>query len=109
MHVQSAKQEIESALNLGAPQKVTVIFRKWRDTKEILAIFPYEAGTGETGSCMSYVHVGQHGSADYGHCMTLTKPAAPEEYAELQKELEGLGYELKLAKRANLDLIGKNL
>ncbi len=76
-----------------------VIFRKWPDGV-ILALFPEIPGTNAGGSCSSYVFVGQHGGADYFHCIRTTKPAKPAEYAELKAELENLGYCLITRKRA---------
>ena len=76
-----------------------VIFRKWRNLKGggILALFP---GVDEARElCSSYEHVGQHGIADYLHCIARTTPATPAEHAELKAELEGLGYNLRIMKR----------
>jgi hypothetical protein len=75
----------------------TVIFRKRRNG-DILALFPYMVS--ERGYCQSYMHFGQAGAADYNICIALTKPATPEEYAELKAELEQVcGYQLTVAKR----------
>ena len=82
-----------------------VVFRKW-SSGEILALFPYEHEQGYM--VLSYVHVGQHGAADYGLCMRTTKAAAPEEYAGLKKELENRGYVLVVRKRASHRLIAES-
>jgi hypothetical protein len=51
-----------------------VIFRKYKDhNQDILALFPYEIESGY--SCLSYQHIGQHGMADYNHCLDITRPA----------------------------------
>ena len=68
-----------------------VIFRKYRDG-EIIAIFPAMPG-GRYGECQSYLHIGQHGAADYGHVIRITEPAAPAEYSDLQAELGQIGYD----------------
>jgi len=69
-----------------------VIFRKWRSgDHDILALFPTIPGS--PGLCSSYQHVGQHGSADYAHCIRQTTPASPAEYADLLAELVGQGYD----------------
>lgn len=73
--------------------RTVVIFRVFKDG-DVLALFPYEPGTGEPDSCSSYQRVGQHSSADYTHCIKATRPATPEEYAPLKAELESIGYEL---------------
>lgn len=68
-----------------------VIFRKWRDTGEIIALFP-EIKAGH-GLCDSYMHTGQHGGAGYNHVIRKTTLATPEEYATLLAELELIGYD----------------
>ena|SRR5688572_1241207 len=81
-----------------------VLFRVHRSPKkyggEVTAVFPCEPAdcTGYTMIC--YVHVGQHGSCDYGW-YNLTRAARPEEYADLKRELESApyGYRLKVYKR----------
>lgn len=75
-----------------------VVFRKWRDGG-ILALFPEHIWIIGTEMCASYEHVGQHGGADYRLCISRTTPALPEEYSALKKELESLGYNLKVIKR----------
>lgn len=79
-------------------QKTQVIFMMWRaNPKTCLALFPYiDAGR---GLCESYEHIGQHGGADYIGCLTLTRPATPEEYADLKSELETIGYNLQIINR----------
>ena len=73
-----------------------VIFRKW-DNGDICALFPDIPAGG--GYCQSYEHIGQHGGADYGHVIRSTIPARPAEFAELARELRGLGYRLRVCKR----------
>ncbi len=77
-------------------EKTEVIFRKYPDG-EIIALFPDI--TGSPGFIESYLHVGQHGSANYNIVMRQTKPAKPAEYAELKEELEGLGYYLDVKQK----------
>ena len=76
-----------------------VIFRKFKNgNKEIIALFPYI--TERTfGTCESYMHIGQHGTADYNHIMNITKPVRPAEYMDLKTELENYG-----PKEANYNL-----
>jgi hypothetical protein len=77
---------------MGAKKAETkVIFRKYKDG-DIIALFPEEPFSVHS-YCSSYMHVGQHGAADVVYVMMDTKPAKPEEYAELKRELECLGYE----------------
>jgi hypothetical protein len=76
---------------------VDVVFRKFRDGA-IVALFPNEINYSD-GSCESYQHIGQHGAADYAHCMRVTTPATPNEYKPLYTELVKIGYELNVCKR----------
>jgi hypothetical protein len=77
--------------------KTKVVFRKYKEG-DILALFPDEIAD-PLGNCLSYQHVGQHGAATYEYCIEQTKPAKPEEYQELKRELEGRGYDLEVKKR----------
>lgn len=87
-----------------------VIFRVWNNgfqtahfianISNVIALFPEEASTvGHPEFCQSYEHVGQHGAASplltHGH----TRPATQEEYEPLKRELESLGYKLKVMAR----------
>ena len=75
-----------------------VIFRKFKDG-EILALFPYEIETGTF--VLSYQHIGQHSGADYQFMINGTKPAKPEEFTDLKKEIENFGYNLRVIKKRN--------
>lgn len=73
-----------------------VVFRRY-PAGDILALFPtIDAGR---GLCTCYQRIGQHGDCDYSHCIKTTAPASPAEYAELRRELEGLGYNLRVIQR----------
>ena len=73
------------------PETIEVMFRKYRDkSAEILAVFPYEAHDRECRFASCYAHIGQHGGAQMAHVLTATRPAKPEEYAELYEELQGI-------------------
>lgn len=75
-----------------------VIFRIFKEG-DVIAMFPGLPGTNDVSTCMSYQHIGQHGSASIwlSRCVRL---ATPEEYASLKRELESLGYNLRVVKRA---------
>lgn len=83
-----------------------VIFRKYKNgNKEIIALFPYDTER-RYGQCSSYMHIGQHGAAEYSGVMENTKPATPLEYADLKTELENYGsedshYNLKVINKIN--------
>lgn len=63
---------------------------------EVIAVFPYIIETKSNVSC--YAHIGQHSSCMW-NINNASKPATPEEYSDLQKELESIGYNLKLIKK----------
>lgn len=71
-----------------------VIFRK--DSSGVFALFPGIAGTADKFTCLSFQHIGQHGSADIQHCIHNSSPARPDEYADLRRELESVPYEYRL-------------
>lgn len=77
-------------------EQTEVIFRKYSDG-EIIALFPYLPEFRYT-SCMSYMHVGQHGTAHL-ELINTTKLASPDEYKDLQQELINIGYNLKVIKK----------
>jgi len=71
-----------------------VQFRLFRG--EVTAVFPYIVES--PNNVMCYVHLGQH-SACCWQFNTVSKPATPEQYADLYKELEQIGYKIKVIKR----------
>jgi len=77
-------------------EPVAVVFRRYPNG-EIIALFP--GIKDPRGMVSSYLHVGQHGAADYGWVIMQTTPATPEEYKELAAELTAIGYNLKAYKR----------
>lgn len=83
-------------------QETIVIFRAYRDTGEVIALFP-EHDEGH-GCVSSYLHVGQHGSADYAGTIAATRPATEAEYEDLATELESLGYRLRFLKKKPISL-----
>jgi hypothetical protein len=78
-------------------EKTVVVFRKYPDG-EIIALFPFIQEA--RGYVLSFVHVGQHSSADYDAVIQSTVPATPREYADLHRELtEAYGYDLAVKSR----------
>ena len=61
---------------------------------QVIAIFPEEKEH-RPGMVMSFMHHGQHGAADIESIMRITKPAKPNEYAALKRELERPPYEYR--------------
>lgn len=73
-------------------RSLPVIFRAQRsgDFKgDVTAVFPTVPSDNQAWTCMSYAHVGQHGGCSWDWYRT-TRPATPEEYADLLRELEGI-------------------
>lgn len=83
--------------------KTKVIFRKvpanyCTAKPEVIALFPEIPATRNPNDCQSYVHYGQHGAAmASGHGWPL---ATPDEYADLKRELESIGYDLDVKTRS---------
>jgi len=82
-------------------ERTLVVFRRWRDTGDIIALFPQIAADWHGWFCEAYEHVGQHGGADYFGVIAATKPATEEDAAPLAEELTGIGYRLLPVKRAS--------
>lgn len=79
--------------------KTKVIFRKWKDTGDVIAIFPEIPGTHDATTCLMYEHVGQHGAGDAWHVIASSVPASGQKYLDLIVELERIGYDLQICKR----------
>lgn len=77
--------------------KTLVVFRKFKNDGEIIALFPELEEP--CNGCTSYQHVGQHGNAQYWFVIECSMPAQPHEYADLKAELESIGYNLNVRKR----------
>lgn len=86
--------------------KVKVIFRKDKEGN-IIAFFPeIEVNY---GNIMSYMHIGQHGEADYLFCKE-TKKADESEYNSLLNELKSIYDDCILVVKQRLcydDLVNK--
>ena len=68
---------------------------------ELLALFPDQKWETSPGTVWSYAHIGQHSAADYNYILEISKPALPSEaLTSLVHELESIGYNLKIIKRA---------
>lgn len=80
-------------------EKTKVIFRKLQN--EVVAVFPELPGDSNPyRTCLSYQHIGQHGAITLDFA-AWTLPATPAEHADLAKELESIGYNLKITKRSS--------
>ena len=77
-------------------EKSTItVFRKFKNG-EIIALFPRLRADVAGKFCLSYLHQGQHGGADYQGIVDNTTRANPSEYYDLAEELKGIGYILKI-------------
>ena len=81
------------------PEPLTkVIFRKFREG-DVIALFPELPGSyGHVETCESYQTIGQHGPASVD-LSKVARLASPAEYAPLKRELERIGYRLRVCKR----------
>lgn len=78
-----------------------VVFRTWRDSGTIIALFPELPADLFGRYCDSYEHVGQHGGADYDLVVRHTVPATADEAESLAKELTQIGYWIRPMRRAS--------
>lgn len=77
-----------------------VVFRRWRDTGDLIALFPEIPADVHGLFCSSYEQIGQHGAADYWGVLQQTRPAGIEECTVFAEELQQIGYNLQPVKRA---------
>jgi hypothetical protein len=83
----------------GKEEKTVTVFRVWLGKGGVIALFPQnDVGSGY-GYCSSYEHVGQHSWADYRGVIARTRPATPNEYRDLLKELRKIGYNVVIRQR----------
>lgn len=83
---------------------IPVMFRILKNDghSEVFALFPTLPGTNEPHTCTCYQHIGQHSSADVYGCIDDSRPATPNEYADLLRELNWVYNDcsLKVVKRS---------
>jgi hypothetical protein len=80
--------------------KTPVLFRTWKtNADDVFALFPTLAGDNDPRTCTCYQHVGQHSSAHYDHCISMSRPATKAERAPLAKELSRIGYAFTIVRR----------
>lgn len=76
---------------------MTKVFFRKEINGEILAVFPESWKTNYWGC---YAHIGQHSDCMPEYVRECTKPAKPQEYADLLAELRRIGYDnLQILKR----------
>jgi hypothetical protein len=79
---------------------LVVIHVDRKKPNEVFALFPTAPADNNGTYCNSYQHIGQHGAADYRHCINISRPATPEEAAPLLEELRRIGYDPQVIERA---------
>lgn len=87
-----------------------VIFRKFFDRGDVIALFPTLPGTRDPSTCESYQHIGQHSAASVELFYNDTMPAHSTEYLPLLRELERIGYDdLRIYKRYQQNFTAERL
>ena len=85
-----------------------VVFREWKNG-DIIALFPDDVNLHD-GTVTSYMHIGQHGAADYAGVISDTSPAQENEYKDLLNELKAIGYtDLRVVQRARPKFTNKDM
>ena len=82
-------------------QTDVVVFRRWRDTGGVIALFPELPADLDGDHCDAYEHIGQHGGADYHGVIQQTIPCSLNDAAAVAAELRTIGYKLRPLKRAS--------
>ena len=84
-------------------ESTKVIFRYWKDS--VIAIFPEIPGDSNPYNCLSYQHIGQHGTCDPSYIIRNSKPATGQQHHDLKAELESMEYDLKVISRQSSNAI----
>ena len=72
-----------------------VIFRRWNDTGDIVAIFPEQPADDQGRFCLAHDELGQQIAAEYEQIIQDTTPVSSPEYGRFAHELRLLGYDLQ--------------
>ena len=79
--------------------KTKIIFRKDKEDGDIIAVFAEDIQSNNMIGC--YAHMGQHSTMSLDYYNKGTTPATPEEYADLKRELESIGYNVEVVNKLN--------
>ena len=86
---------------MTAEERTPVVLRRYPDG-EIIALFPTLPAEEYGYNVTSYVHVGQHGAAEYNYVISNTRSTHPLDDPDamaLFEELEKIGYRMLVYKR----------
>lgn len=75
---------------------IPVLLRVWRDDSTPFAMFPTLPGTNQRFTLTTYQHMGQHSSCGEATGIAHSRPATPQEYAPLLRELTGIYHDCEL-------------
>jgi len=92
----SGLQQAAESVNENDEEVTKVVFlvnETDPNNTDVFAYFPEESYSDKYKT--GYAHVGQHTAVDPNYAAE-SRPATPEEYQELQAELEGIGYNLEV-------------
>jgi hypothetical protein len=78
-----------------------VVFRKLLGVGDqpVMAVFPEEPALDVDYLCANFMHAGQPGACNPKNIVNNSRPATPEEYAALKRQLEDEGYILDVRQR----------
>jgi len=89
-----------TAKSTSEMEPVPVLFRTWKPSagagEGVIAVFPTIPADTMGYKCSMFEHVGQHGGGDPMVVIQRTRPATPQEYRALKRELESAPYDYKL-------------
>lgn len=82
--------------------EIEVVFRKYPEDGQIVAVFPYIIGNADQRTITTYAFGEGHGQAHYNRVIWSTSLATKEESEPLRKHLElAVGYRVKRIVRIN--------
>lgn len=88
------------SIRKSAGATTRVVLRRYPDG-QVIALFPDIPWSGQRGEVTSYMHLGQHGAADYAGVIAATRQTREDEYGDLLSELQATGYDdLHVVRRA---------
>jgi hypothetical protein len=87
--------------NLKKMEKVDVIFRVWKDSKELFAFFPYKLWNKNTGAMLAFKHGHPAFGVQLENVHKASRKATYCEFEHLIPYLNNAGYTLKIVEYVN--------